>query len=219
MNGKVLLAFVAGMAVGGLGTYGTLRNATERYISDEIQKFKEEWAESHKIPENGEYEVTEASEEGVSEPDDPTEVKNSVIEGRKQAQEIIERHNYATAVPGAEAAKIPEEEIEKVVPGVRLITLGEFLTERDGYSKVTINYLPDAQCGEEGEDGAFVIDGDPGEPGKVIANGYELVGGNDILDDAAWDDSDAIYVRNELTKTDYEVVKYENTTLTEYIGE
>lgn len=219
MNGKVLLAFVAGMVVGGLGTYGTLRNATERYISDEIQKFKEEWAESHKTPENAVYEATEASQEDVSEKDDTTEIKNSVIEGRKQAQEIIERHNYATAVPGVEAAKIPEEEIEKVVPGVRLITLGEFLTERDGYSKVTINYLPDAQSGEEADGCAFVIDGEPGEPGKVVADGYELVGGSDILENAVWDDSDAIYVRNELVKTDYEVVKYENTTLTEYIGE
>lgn len=219
MDGKTILAFLLGSASGAAGTYVCLRNATERYISDEIQKFKEEWAESHKTPENAVYEATEASQEDVSDEDDPTEIKNSLIEGRKQAQEIIKRHNYATAVPGAEAAKIPEEEIEKVVPGVKLITLGEFLTDLDGYSKVTINYLPDAGNGEEGDDGVFVIDGDPGEPGKVIANGYELVGGNDILDDATWDDSDAIYVRNELVKTDYEVVKYENTTLSEYLGE
>lgn len=219
MNGKVLLAFVAGMIVGGVGTYSTIRNATERYISDEIQKFKEEWAESHKTPENGEYEATEASEEDVSEPDRAADAKNSIEAGRKQAQEIIERHNYATAVPGADSAKIPEEEIEKVIPGVRLITLGEFLTEHDGYSKVTINYLPDAENGEDSDGIAFVIDGEPGEPGKVIANGYELVGGGDILDNVVWDDSDAIYVRNELTKTDYEVVKYEDTTLVEYIGE
>lgn len=219
MNGKVLLSFFAGMIVGGVATYGTLRNATERYISDEIQKFKEEWAESHKTPENGEYEVTEASEEGSKDVEDPTKVKNSIEAGRKHAQEIIQQHNYATAIPGSESAKIPEEEIEKVVPGVKTITLAQFLTERDGYSKETINYLPDAENANDPVGEAFVVDGEPGQPGKVVENGRELIGGLDILDNAEWDDSDAIYVRNELTKTDYEVVKYENTTLVEYVGE
>ena len=64
MAGKTILAFLLGTAAGVAGTYVCLREATERYISNEIQAFKEEWAETHKTPENGVYEATEASQEG-----------------------------------------------------------------------------------------------------------------------------------------------------------
>ena len=42
MDGKTILAFLLGTVTGAAGTYVCLREATERYISNEIQAFKEE---------------------------------------------------------------------------------------------------------------------------------------------------------------------------------
>ena len=113
MDGKTILAFLLGTVTGAAGTYVCLREATERYISNEIQAFKEEWAETHKTPENGVYEATEASQEGSEDEPKANMTKSSLEEGRKQAQAIIKKRNYATALPENDQAKISEEEIEQ----------------------------------------------------------------------------------------------------------
>ena len=144
MDGKTILAFLLGTVTGAAGTYVCLREATERYISNEIQAFKEEWAETHKTPENGVYEATEASQEGSEDEPKANMTKNSLEEGRKQAQAIIQKRNYATALPENEQEKISEEEIEKVIPGITSITYEQYRDDED-YKKTTIDFLPDAE--------------------------------------------------------------------------
>lgn len=214
MNGKTILAFLLGAAAGVAGTYVCLREATERYISEEIHNFKEEWAETHKNPENGVYEATEASQKGFEDNPKAGMTKSSLEEGRKQAQEIIQKHNYATALPDAEEKKIPEEEIEKVIPGLKPITFDQYRTD-EGYNKSTIDFLPDAENDDDINGYAMIEVSDDGSI-NVIKNARELVGG-EVFEDLLSCNDDTRYVRNELTKTDYQIVRYDCMTVNEYM--
>ena len=214
MNGKTILAFLLGAASGAVGTYVCLREATERYISNEIQAFKEEWSETHKTPENGVYESTEASQEGSEDESKANMTKNSLEEGRKQAQAIIKKRNYATALPENEQEKIPEEEIEKVIPGISRITYEQYRDDED-YKKTTIDFLPDAENDDDPDGYAMVEETNEGDI-NVITNAREMVG-NEVFEDLCKIVDDTLYIRNDLTKTDYQVVRYECMTVNEYM--
>ena len=214
MNGKTILAFLLGAAAGVAGTYVCLREGTERYISDEIQKFKEEWAETHKTPENGVYEATEASQEGPEDKPKAGMTKSSLEEGRKQAQEIIQKHNYATALPENEQEKIPEEEIEKVIPGISSITYEQYRDDEE-YHKTTIDFLPDAE-NDDDPDGYAMIEVTNDGDINVIKNARELVG-KEVFEDLCSVMGDTLYIRNDITKTDYQVVRYDCMTVNEYM--
>ena len=214
MDGKTILAFLLGTAAGVAGTYVCLREATERYISNEIQAFKEEWAETHKTPENGVYEATEASQEGSEDEPKANMTKSSLEEGRKQAQAIIQKHNYATALPENEQEKISEEEIEKVIPGISRITYEQYRDAAD-YKKTTIDFLPDAELAADPAGYAMVEVAHDGDI-NVIMNARELVG-KEVFEDLCKIMDDTLYIRNDLTKTDYQVVRYDCMTVNEYM--
>ena len=214
MDGKTILAFLLGTAAGVAGTYVCLREATERYISNEIQAFKEEWAETHKTPENGVYEATEASQGDSEDEPKANMTKSSLEEGRKQAQAIIKKRNYATALPENEQEKISEEEIEKVIPGITSITYEQYRDDED-YKKTTIDFLPDAENDDDPDGYAMVEVTNEGDI-NVITNASELVG-KEVFDDICKITEDTLYIRNDLTKTDYQVVRYECMTVNEYI--
>ena len=213
MDGKTILAFLLGTVTGAAGTYVCLREATERYISNEIQAFKEEWAETHKTPENGVYEVTEASQEGSKYEPKANMTKSSLEEGRKQAQAIIKKHNYATALPENEQEKITEEEIEKVIPGISRITYEQYRDDED-YKKTTIDFLPDAE--NDDPDGYAMVEVTNEGDINVITNAREMVG-KEVFDDLCKITEDTLYIRNDLTKTDYQVVRYDCMTVNEYM--
>lgn len=214
MDGKTILAFLLGTVAGAAGTYVCLREATERYISNEIQAFKEEWAETHKTPENGVYEATEAFQEGSEDEPKANMTKNSLEEGRKQAQAIIKKRNYATALPENEQEKISEEEIEKVIPGISRITYEQYRDDED-YKKTTIDFLPDAENDDDPDGYAMVEETNEGDI-NVITNAREMVG-NEVFEDLCKIVDDTLYIRNDLTKTDYQVVRYECMTVNEYM--
>lgn len=214
MDGKTILAFLLGTAAGAAGTYACLREATERYISNEIQEFKEEWAETHKTPENSVYEATEASQEGSEDEPKANMTKSSLEEGRKQAQAIIQKRNYATALPENEQEKISEEEIEKVIPGISRITYEQYRDD-ENYKKTTIDFLPDAENDDDPDGYAMVEETNEGDI-NVITNARELVG-EEVFDDLCKIVDDTLYIRNNLTKTDYQVVRYECMTVNEYM--
>ena len=215
MDGKTILAFFLGTVTGAAGTYVCLREATERYISNEIQEFKEEWAETHKTPKNGVYEATEASQEGSEDEPKANMTKSSLEEGRKQAQAIIKKHNYATALPENEQEKISEEEIEKVIPGITSITYEQYRDDED-YKKTTIDFLPDAELDDDPDGYAMVEVTNDGDI-NVIMNARELVG-KEVFEDLCKIMDDTLYIRNDLTKTDYQVVRYDCMTVNEYMG-
>lgn len=214
MNGKTILAFLLGAAAGVAGTYVCLREATERYISDEINSFKEEWAETHKTPENGVYEATEASQEGSEDQPKAGMTKSSLEEGRKQAQAIIEKHNYATALPENKQEKIPEEEIEKVIPGIMSITYEQYRDDEE-YHKTTIDFLPDAENNDDPDGYAMIEVTNDGDV-NVIKNARELVG-KEVFEDLCSVMGDTLYIRNDITKTDYQIVRYDCMTVNEYM--
>lgn len=226
MDGKTILAFLLGTVTGAAGTYLCLREATERYISNEIQAFKEEWAETHKTPENGVYEATEASQEGSEDEHKANMTKSSLEEGRKQAQAIIQKRNYATALPENEHEKISEEEIEKVIPGISRITYEQYRDDED-YKKTNIDFLPDAE-NDDDPDGYAMVEVTNDEDINVITNARELVG-KEVFEDLCKGyiaeptsslikvTDDTIYIRNDLTKTDYQVVRYDCMTVNEYM--
>ena len=140
--------------------------------------------------------------------------KSSLEEGRKQAQAIIKKHNYATALPENEQEKISEEEIEKVIPGITSITYEQYRDD-ENYKKTTIDFLPDAE-NDDDPDGYAMIEATNEGDINVITNARELVG-NEVFEDLCKIVDDTLYIRNDLTKTDYQVVRYDCMTVNEYM--
>lgn len=203
MDGKVVLGFISGLAVGGVATFFALKNSTERYISDEIQAFKEEWAETHKTPENAEYEVTEASES-----DDEASITeksvSSLDEGRKKMNSIIEKQNYNQITAKetiAEKDIVIDKELDQEIEPIP-ITPAQFMAE-DGFGSMVVNYI---------EDEKVVLDDD----GNEIPYGLDFIGENNLSHFGEYE-ADVLYVKNEKTQFKYEVCLYQGMTVQQFL--
>ena len=117
-------------------------------------------------------------------------------------------------MPENEQEKIPEEEIEKVIPGIISITYEQYRDDED-YKKTTIDFLPDAENDDDPDGYAMVEVTNDGDI-NVIMNARELVG-KEVFEDLCKITDDTLYIRNDLTKTDYQVVRYECMTVNEYM--
>lgn len=204
MDGKVVLGFISGLAIGGVATFFALKSNTERYISDEIQAFKEEWAENHKTPENGEYEATEASESDEKEASVTEKSVSSLDEGRKQMKNIIEKQNYNQITAKETVAEkdiVIDKELDQEIEPIP-ITPSQFMAE-DGFSSMVLNYIEDEEA---------VLDDD----GNEIPDGIDLFGKDNMSHFGEYE-ADVLYVKNERTQFKYEICLYRGMTVQQFI--
>ena len=171
------LYFLLGVGVGVAGTYFYLKDKYEKYTQEEIDSVKEAYRTK------GEPVSAEPEEEKV-------EIKNvkpdiDTLFPDKVAKKVKEYKNYATKF------ERPEDPVHKPFSEEPEIISEEEFGEIDEYEKLTLTYYSDGVLAEELSD-------------EIVENADELVGSDYIQ---KLEDSDAVYVRNDIEKTDYEIVK------------
>lgn len=197
----IILAFTAGAAI---GTVGGIMIAKKRYsaimeqeINDSVLYFREKYENLRKEIKGSEVETesenTEDEEEtdvkgykrdkstidDISAPTLDKQVKYNTIKDQEDYNKIIADMNYAV------------ENSEKKKDHPYPIDMSQF-TDDDEFEKVDLTYYPD--------DDIFVdIDGD------VVENGIDIIGRDNLTEFGVYEE-DTLYVRNENTGTDYEVI-------------
>ena len=189
MSAKMVVAFVLGIGVGGGATYLFTKKSLETYMNDEIESVKEYYK-----TQLDEMEAAIKNEEKETEWDEIDEdfEENDPKTAKKEPnyQEIIRKLDYG------EYSKKEKEEQEAA--GVKpkkeepyIITADEFVQSMAGEQR-TFTYYE--------EDGVFLD-----ENYDIVTNGVELVG-EENLDHFSEEEEDVLYVRNNETREDYEVL-------------
>ena len=189
MSAKMVVAFVLGIGVGGGATYLFTKKSLETYMNDEIESVKEYYKtqldEMEAAIKNEEEETEWDENDEDFEENDPKTAKKE-----PNYQEIIRKLDYG------EYSKKEKEEQEAA--GVKpkkeepyIITADEFVQSMAGEQR-TFTYYE--------EDGVFLD-----ENYDIVTNGVELVG-EENLDHFSEEEEDVLYVRNNETREDYEVL-------------
>lgn len=179
-----VLYFLAGVGVGAAGTYFYLKNKYEKYTQEEIDSVKE----AYKISKSEAVSENSPGEEMVEVNDvkpDLKDLKKSMKEYKRK--EVKDYTDYSTKV---EKSENPIH--QKFSEDPEIISEEDF-GEIDGYETVTLMYYSDGVLAEDISD-------------EIVDNAEEKVG-TSYVDVLLKEGKDAVYVRNEITKTDYEICK------------
>lgn len=186
MNGKIILGFVGGLILGGLGGWlGTKQyykeiadeqiSELEAYYKEKENKLKEQLKETQNAENEASEGLTEAKSEVVSEKPEITK------EDKEKYQEMVKDYSgYSKKEKGNQPAyKEPY-----------IISEDEWDDPKNGYDAKTLLYFKG--------DNTYVDD----EDGVVIQNGDSLVGENNINE---YDEDGVLYVCNEKYGVNYQV--------------
>ena len=199
---KSFLIFTAGLSVGGVAGYFATKKYLEVKYEQDLQMQIQDVKDHYKlIRKEGEY----AAPETV-----PVDYEN-VLEGLEYIEHseevVVEEENLTDESDNAYEVVDPDvkyepdfasdyqEEYERDRSQPYIITVKEFMEDRDEYDKTTITYF---------EDDDVLCD----EREEVIPN-VEYTVGNDALTKFGElsEDKNIVYVRNERTSTDFEIVR------------
>jgi hypothetical protein len=195
---KSFLIFTAGLSVGGVAGYFATKKYLEVKYEQDLQMQIQDVKDHYKlIRKEGEY----AAPETV-----PVDYEN-VLEGLEYIEHSEEGPEAEDVNPvfvdeeevveteETEFASEYQEEYERDRSQPYIITVKEFMEDRDEYDKTTITYF---------EDDDVLCD----EREEVIPN-VEYTVGNDALTKFGElsEDKNIVYVRNERTSTDFEIVR------------
>ena len=189
MSAKMVVAFVLGLGIGGGVTYLFTKKSLETYMNEEIDSVKEYYKtqldEMEAVIKNEDEETEWDENDEDFEENDPKTAKKE-----PNYKEIIRKLDYG------EYSKKEKEEQEAA--GVKpkkeepyIITADEFVQSMAGEQR-TFTYYE--------EDGVFLD-----ENYDIVTNGVELVG-EENLDHFSEEEEDVLYVRNNETREDYEVL-------------
>lgn len=196
MSAKMVVAFVLGLGVGGGATYLFTKKSLENWMNEEIDSVKEYYKtqldemEAAIKNEDEEIEWNEIDEDFEENDEKTVKIDPKTAKNEPNYQEIIRKLDYG------EYSKKEKEEQEAA--GVRpkkeepyIITADEFAQSMAGEQR-TFTYYE--------EDGVFLD-----ENYDIVTNGVELVG-EENLDHFSEEEEDVLYVRNNETREDYEVL-------------
>ena len=216
MNGKVVLSFILGAAVGAVGMYFGMKQACETYIDKEIEQFKADYEAAHesKTEEKSEDQkeidknLEKDAEKALKKYASATEKSiSSVDSGKNEADTKLERINYAK-IRTPDIDKIDEIDVEKRVDaavGPVTITPSEYM-EDDGLKRVVWNYLPK-------ENAVYSENGD-----EEIVDGIKMLG-EENLDSFGEFEVDTLYVKNAREGIKIDCILYEDNTYDEFLEE
>lgn len=180
MKKSIILAFVAGAAIGSVATWQFVKKKYEMIAEEEIQSVKDFYKKKTVTP----YEGPETSDEVASTPDIHPDVieKPNIMEYAAK----IRSEGYTDYSEQKEAEK-------KVSPDDRpyVITPEEF-GEYDDYEKITLFFYADQILADDND--------------VAIRNVDEIVGIDSLTHFGEYDD-DAVYVRDDRKKLDYEILR------------
>lgn len=181
MKKSTMLAFLAGAAVGSVATWQFVKKKYELIAEDEIMSVKDYYQKKTVAP----YEGPEDSEEADSTPDVRPDIveKPNIMEYAAKIRSEGYNTNYS----------VQKEAEKKVSPDERpyVITPEEF-GEYDDYEKITLFFYADQILADDND--------------VAIRNIDEIVGVDSLTHFGEYDD-DAVYVRDDRKKLDYEILK------------
>ena len=196
---STVIAFFAGAAVGGATVWYITKERYAQLAEEEINSVKEAYAHREQKKEK----VDEVMRRYRGEGEDTDELKTPVVTAKLAEKESISEYakrvqngapmEYSKTVvpPKAETREEPvQSENSGDVPYV--ISPDEF-DELDGYTPISLTYFADGVLADE--------------YGVIVDNMEEIVG--DGLNHFGEYEEDAVYVRNDAKRCDYEILKDE----------
>ena len=184
---KLMFAFVTGAAVGSVVTWKVLEKKVEAKYEQLYQEEKESTkAEFERRLEeiNGAAESTEVG----NEPDAPQSEEND-DETEEDYEEVLEDLGYSEQVE--EPAPVKEKNYKKRIAGAPYVILPEVFGEFDDYKVISLTYYADHVLVDDDDD---------------IIDDIERYIGLDSLNHFGDYADDAVYVRNDKLKCDYEIL-------------
>lgn len=200
-NLKYVLAFISGAAIGSVVTWKLLKSKYEQITREEIESYKEALA----IQKHDNCSNEEQNPDGVCEPSAPIPSPEDVETADLYAAKL-KTLGYTAEKPDVEIAT-PEEECD------------ENEEEEDEYEPMSKPHVIDPiNYGEKDDYGceslAYYSDGVLADNmDQPIDNIEDLVG--DALEHFGDYEEDAVHVRNDRLKCDYEIL-YDHRTFSEY---
>lgn len=206
---KVASIFLLGATIGGGGAYwvaySTLKKGYDRAVQAEVAEVREHYKAIHKArsydspedlaAERLEQEAVE-SEELTETVENDMRVSAYAIEQERDEPSIItkQRNTERNIFNDYQNLRDPEKEEVIDTAAVRVISFEEFDNE-DEYSKMSLTYYK--------HDDTVADDVDD------ILQDVRAVIGPDAL--GLFSDQDSVYIRNDMLRTDYEIVLVENS--------
>lgn len=198
------LMFLLGAAVGAAGAYYAAKTHYEAEIDEVIDEVREYRNEARKRQKRASTCVTEASEEKEIRHGDAKgledELYNVTEEDVDKYSKICKSNNYNKPDPAevVEEKKPKKGKPKKIKGDVNIfeISPAQFQDGTVADSQTVILYDDGVVIDEENE--------------EVIDNGYALLGGSEVIDQAEreleWNESKTFFVRNLNNGIDYEVI-------------
>lgn len=206
---KELIYLVAGLGIGAGVTYILTKSYYEKQIDFEVDETRA--AYEAKIDEIT-TKLTAASMTDYGELGNPPTIKSVTLHGSEATKpdevdqnvdynKIIEDLNYGKGFDDCSEEEETDIPQSKVKPDkhstIKVISEDEFLAD-EGYEKEIISYF------EDGDDFANTED-------EIIDDFTSYIGGLDHVRNADIYDGDMVFIRNEITHTDYQIVKHEES--------
>ena len=198
---KFIFGFVIGAAVGSVASWYILKTKYEQIAQEEIDSVKAKFS----VPKVPPYEGPETSEE-----EQKLEVKHHISEKpdlMEYARKLAAKEKYAkhSSEPEEEENENEEDDSETLPPPPDVnenpqdrpyvISPDEF-GEFDDYAKITLTFYEDDKLADENDE---------------LVEDMDNVVGVDSLNHFGEYEDDAIYVRNDRLKCDYEILRDQRT--------
>lgn len=191
-----ILVFAAGAAVGVLATYKFFKTKYERKTQEDIESVKEVFSNR--------YESEESATDEIKMESDDEEPEQSNGEGLKYAASKPDLMKYAELLD-AYRSQTPEDNekggVDTEYPEEPYVISPDLFGDEPGYDQVYMTCYSDNVL----EDDYFVVEDD---------NWVDINIGRDCLNHFGEYQDDMLWVRNDLTKTDYEI-SYDHRTYQE----
>ena len=198
-----VIAFFTGATIGGITVWYITKERYARLAEEEINSVKEAYAHMDKKRERAKeallrYQGTDKATDD-HDPEVPTRVvttkvteKENISEYAKRVQNGAPMDYSKTVVPHKDSK--PEESVQSEIMGdVPYVISPDEFDELDGYTPISLTYFADGVLSDEN--------------GVIIDDVEEIVG--DGLNHFGEYEEDAVYVRNDAKRCDYEILKDE----------
>ena len=177
-----VLSFVAGAAIGSVATWYVVKTKYEQIAEEEIAAVKERFTIPKDLP---------AEDKTEDEKEEP-------VLNRVQAKPSL--MDYANAIRDQRYAEDPKTEVEEESPldrnPVPYVVSPEEFGEIDDYETISLTYYADQVLTDDDD--------------NVIHDVEDCVGFDSLSHFGEYED-DAVYVRNERLKTDFEILLDQRT--------
>lgn len=183
---KNMFIFVAGAAIGSAVTYFLMRQKLEQEKREEINAIKARYKEDFgdKNTNNSERSETRTEESETISPEEQALIKKYDTDGaRSEMLDIIAEHNYAYGLTHKEAPVDTKEAPYVISPE----EFGEF----EEYETICLTYYSDDIIADEDD--------------EIVENADEILGVNIRSKFGEYED-DAVHIRNDKMKCDYELL-------------